>query len=80
MTVDEIFSDMAAHMIKGLMVHDQMVNYYYFLSLDGYAKCHEYHYWCENKSYTKLTKHYFKYHNKLIKSKNVSNPDLIPQS
>ena len=28
MTVEEIFSQLAAHMIEGLMVHSQMSDYY----------------------------------------------------
>ena len=80
MTVDEIFSELAAHMIKGIMIHDQMSSYYDFLSLCGYQKCHEYHYWCENASYLKLKHHYFKYHNKLIKEKEIENPNLILKS
>lgn len=80
MTVEEIFSDLTAHMVKGLMVHDQMMHYYLFLDLKGYAKCHEYHYYCENKNYDKTIWHYSKYHKKLIKSQKINNPDLIPQS
>ena len=44
MTLEEIFSELAAHAIEGMMIHDQMITYYCFLSLKGYAKCHEYHY------------------------------------
>ena len=40
MTVDEIFSKLSGHMIKGLMIHDQMSDYYDFLSLRGYKRCH----------------------------------------
>ena len=31
MTLEEIYSELSAHMIKGLMIHDQMSNYYCFL-------------------------------------------------
>ena len=44
MTIDEIFAELGAHMIKGLMIHNQMMVYYDFLYLPGYSKCHEYHY------------------------------------
>ena len=80
MTVEEIFSELSAHMIKGLMVHDQMAKYYCFLNLKGYAKCHTYHYLCENKDYMELNHYYHKYHNKLIKEQPVSDPKLIPNS
>jgi hypothetical protein len=80
MTIDEAFSGLAARMIKGLMVHNQMISYYDFLSLDGYGKCHEYHYFKEAKNHIKLIKHYFKYHNKLIKEQKVEDPNIIPKS
>lgn len=79
-TVDEIYADLAAHMIKGLMVHDQMSSYYCFLNLKGYAKCHNYHYVCENKAYIKLKEYYMQHHGKLIKDKAISDPKLIPNS
>ena len=62
------------------MIHDQMSSYYDFLNLCGYQKCHEYHYWCESASYLKLKHHYFKYHSKLIKEKQIDNPNAIPKS
>lgn len=80
MTLEEIFSELAAHAIEGMMIHDQMATYYCFLSLKGYSKCHEYHYWNESDEYFKIKKHYFKYHNKLIPEKKIDNPDLIPKS
>ena len=44
MTVDEIFNKIAAHMRKGLVIHDQIASIYGFLNLRGYKKCHEYHF------------------------------------
>lgn len=80
MTVDEIFSGLAAHMIKGLMIHSQMMSYYDFLGLEGYGECHKYHYWEEGQRHIDLIEHYFKYHHKLIKSEKVEDPNLIPKS
>ena len=79
-TVEEIFSNLSAHMIKGLMVHDQMASYYYFLNLDGYAKCHEWHYLEESKNYLCLKKYYFKEHEKIIKEQPIENPKILPSS
>lgn len=36
MTVDEIFSQIAGHMVEGLMTHAQLADYYNFLGLRGY--------------------------------------------
>lgn len=80
MTVEDVFAEVNAHMIQGLMVHSQMANYYGFLGLKGYSKCHLYHYWMEGKCHVKLMEYYFKYHNKLIKDMPVEDPKLIPKS
>ena len=40
MTVEEIFKNLANHMIKGLILHSELANYYDFLNLTGYKKCH----------------------------------------
>ncbi len=80
MTVEEIYSNLAAHMIKGLMIHDQMVDYYCFLNLKGYAMCHKYHYISENWDYMKLKKYYIKHHGKLIPEKSIENPKVIPSN
>ena len=77
---DEIFAEISAPMIKGLMIHDQMASYYAFLNLKGYSKCHEYHFWEENKNYLCLKHYYLKRHGKLIREKPIENPQIIPSS
>lgn len=79
MTVDEIFSNINAHMIEGLMVHSQMSDYYNFLGLEGYHKCHEYHFFKESHSFKKLNDYYFKHFNKIIMEMPTNNPNVIPQ-
>ena len=80
MTLEEIFSEISAHMIKGLMVHDQMSRYYCFLNLKGYEACHKYHYFCESKAYSDLNCFFCSHHEKLIKEKAVSDPKIIPSA
>ena len=53
MSIDEIFSKMSEHMVKGMMVHEQLMNSYLYLGLKGYAACHEYHY-LEETNYDSL--------------------------
>lgn len=60
MTVEEIFSKISAHMIEGMMFHEQMCNYYDFLGLHGYKRCHEYHYLCETIEHRKLERFYIR--------------------
>ena len=80
MTVEEVFSKVSAHMIKGLMIHEQMANYYAFLGLNGYSACHEHHYVEESNAYRKLCKYFIQIHNKLVPYSDVDNPSLIPDS
>lgn len=80
MTVDEIYAKIAQHMIKGLMVHEQLANYYDFLGLRGYKRCHEYHFLDETCAYRSLCRYFINHHNKLIPYLPVEDPKVIPDS
>lgn len=77
MTVDEIFSTLASHMIRGMMTHEQMANYYDFLGLSGYKECHEYHFMHETCTYRKLCKYFISHHNKLIPHATIEDPRVV---
>ena len=78
MTIEEIFSQLSAHMIKGLMIHDQLSSTYAFLNLCGYRKCHEYHYFAESFNYRCLQDYYLDHYNKLIPETKIDSPEVIP--
>ena len=78
--VEEIFKTLSSHMVKGVMIHNQMADYYEFLNLHGYKRCHEYHGLCEMRLYRKLHRYYIDHYNKLIEEENIENPDVIPTS
>lgn len=78
MTADEIFTQLCAHMIEGLMIHDQMASSYGFLNLCGYQKCHEYHYYHESYNYRCLYDYYLSHYHKLVKEAAIENPNIIP--
>lgn len=80
MTVDEIFSKIVGHQIKGLMVHEQLANFYDFLSLHGYKRCHEYHYLCESYCMRKVQRYYINHYNKLVRKEPIDTPKIIPDS
>lgn len=80
MTVDEVFTVLASHMIKGMMVHEQLMNTYLFLGLNGYAKCHEYHYISETKGYIRLSNYKLEHYGSLIKQGPFEIPEIIPES
>lgn len=79
MTLEQVYSDVAAHMVEGLMVHEHLANYYDFLGLGGYKRCHEYYYLKECIEYRRLCRYYINHHNKLIPEKRVNNPEIIPE-
>lgn len=80
MTVEEIFAELSANQIKNLMRHDQMSDYYDFLSLRGYKRCHEYHYKKEMCGYRRLHRYVINHYGKLIEEKRIDDPEAIPSS
>ena len=78
MNIEEIFSLIAARMVEGLMIHSQMSDYFCFLGLEGYAKCHKYHYFEENCNYRKISYYYLTHYNQIITERPFSNPNIIP--
>ena len=80
MTCEEIFLELSEHMVKGLMVHEQLANYYDFLGLDGYRDCHEYHFIHESCMYRKLCRYYVNHYNKLIPEMEFEQVSEIPES
>jgi len=79
MTVEEIFAKISQHMVEGLMIHSQMSDYYNFLGLEGYSKCHLYRYHRESNDYKELNEYYIKNYNRIIPEGQNSNPNVIPQ-
>ena len=80
MTVEEIFSQVAAHMIKGLMIHNEIAQQFNFLGLEGYALSHYDHHIEETHDYMQLCNYYSNHYHKLIEILDIADPKLIPQS
>lgn len=80
MTVEEIFSTIAAHMEEGIVMHKHMADVYSFLNLCGYKKCQEYHYYEESKNCRCLHNFYMEQYYKLIPKKEITYQEIIPSS
>lgn len=80
MTIEEIYSNLASHMILGMMTHEHLANYYDFLGLKGYGKCHQYHYLKQTYEYRELCRYYINHFNKLIPQSTIEVPNVIPLS
>ena len=80
MSVTDIFQQMASHMIEGMMVHEQLMNSYLFLSLPGYAEMHKYHYLSESIGYIRLCEYISDHYEMAVPSGRPSDPGIIPTS
>lgn len=60
------------------MVHEGMANYYDFLNLQGYKRCHEYHYLVETLENRKIQHFYINLYNKLIPELEIDSSSVIP--
>ena len=67
-------------MIKGMMIHEQLANYYDFLGLQGYKRCHEYHFLQETCAYRGVCRYFINHHDMLIPDEKIENPEIIPAS
>lgn len=80
MTIEEIFSRLSAHSIRGMMIHEQMANYYDFLGLHGFKRCHDYHYLDETLQHRKIQKFYINRYSKLVPDSKVDSSSVIPEA
>ena len=78
MTTAEAFKELSSHMIKGLMFHEQMTDYFSFLNLHGYEACHEYHAILERAGYRRLHRFYMETYGRLIDEGKPEDPAVIP--
>ena len=78
MTVEEIFKGLSVHNLKGVMIHQNMSDYFDFLNLKGYKRLQEHRAKEEMKSYRKLHRYYLSKYNKLIPEDKFDAPEIIP--
>ena len=78
MTIDEIFSKLSAHTIRGMMIHEGMANYYDFLGLHGFKRMHEYHYLSETLMNRKVQRFFINRYNRLIPDSEIDSSSVIP--
>jgi hypothetical protein len=76
---EEIFRQIAARQVKGMMVHSLFADYYDFLGLEEYGKMHKHRFMDESKSYKRVCHFYTTHFNKLIRESRIDPPDIIPK-
>lgn len=67
------YAELIEHMKQGVEMHDQLADYYGFLNLSGYQKCHEYHMLCELLAYRKAKHEYMREFHQLVPPANMFN-------
>lgn len=80
MNIEEIFSAIDQHIQTGIKVHQDLMDIYGFLSLEGYQKCQEYHYLSELKERIRIRQYYLRHYGKLINDSAYEKKEVIPQS
>ena len=66
-----LYSELIERMKQGVEMHEQLADYYGFLNLPGYQKCHEYHMLCELLAYRKAKHEYMKEFHQLVPPANA---------
>ena len=64
--LQQLYSELINRMKQGVEMHEQLSDYYGFLNLPGYQKCHEYQMLCELLTYRKAKDTYMKEYNQLV--------------
>lgn len=81
MTTEEIFSEIALHMIEGVMIHEEMASYFAFLRLNGYEALQTERYMDESKSLNQLYSYYIRHYGRLVPKPEIKTiPQVIPDS
>ena len=78
--MEEIFAKLKAHMLEGMVFHDEMARYFDFCGLCDWRDKHRKHYEEETKGYQKLCEYYMHHYNKLLPNLPMNKPEVIPES
>lgn len=71
--VQQLYSELINRMKQGIEMHEQLADYYGFLNLPGYQKCHEYQMLCELLTYRKAKDMYMREYNQLVQPATMMN-------
>lgn len=83
MTIEEIGSVVAQRLLQGSMNHQEFINYYNFLGLEGYKLCHEYHFIEQTFGYLDFVEYYITMYNKLVPTfsiESLSSITILPDN
>ncbi len=75
----EVFKELDGRMLKGIMLHAQLTDYFDFLNLHGFKRWQEYRFFDETAELRGLHRYAINHCNKLIGESTIENPRMIPQ-
>lgn len=78
--MEEVFANLKARMLEGMVFHDEMARYYDFIGCSDMSKDHRCRYKDETDGYIKLCEYYMHHFGKLIPHTPMNRPDVIPES
>lgn len=78
MAVENVIGKILSHQLEGLMMHEQMAEYYRFLGMDSYAESHDWHYSQESSMFKFIRDYYITHYNRLPPKVSAHNPNVIP--
>lgn len=73
-----LYSEIERHMVKGIMFHNDMSDYFNFIGLHGFKRIHEYQFYDEEIGRRKLCRKVLDMHNILIPHNKVEIEKYIP--
>lgn len=80
MTTNEVFAAIAAHQVEGMMLHNDMADYYDFLGLCGFKRVHEYRFLREAAEMRGIHRYFINHYNMLLEDKGLSVKGNIPEA
>ena len=78
MTALEIFEEINARKMQGIVFHAQLADYFDFLNLHGFKRMHEYHYLLESVELRGMHRYVINHLNKLMHEYTVIDAKTIP--
>lgn len=80
MSIEEVFKELSARFVEGMMFHDKMNAYFNFLFMEGYAELHKYHFMEETKGYRDVQDFHFQHFGRFIEEKRIEFKSPIPEN
>ena len=79
MSIEDIFTKIANHMVEGIAFHDQVSICYDFIGIRKFAKDHAAQYMEESKYYRSLLHYYSTHYHKLLKIEAAAIKPMFPE-